>query len=101
MIGIGPNNPNNETNFYQKCWTFACTHSFLLLKSSNDTKYNNHSGKLKKGDIVEVIVDRQLGNLSFSVNNSNYGLACTGIPKEDILYPIIIIFEKNHSIEIL
>ena len=68
LIGIGPNNPNNESNFYKKCWSFISSCSKLLLKSESSTDYNNHSGRLKKGDIVEVIVDRQLGNLSFAIN---------------------------------
>ena len=101
LIGIGPNNPNNENNFYIKCWSFISTKSILLLRSGNQTKYNNHSGRLKKGDIVEVIVDRQLGNLSFAVNGSNYGIACSDIPKEDELYPTVSIYDQNIIVEIV
>ena len=64
-------------------------------------KYNNLGGKLNKGDIVEVIVDRKLNNLSFSINGINQGIACSQIPKDDILYPTVIIYEQNHEIEIV
>ena len=62
--------------------------------------YNNLKEKLKKGDIIEVIADRKLNNLSFSINGVNQGIACS-IPKEDILYPTIIIFEQNQIVEIV
>lgn len=100
-IGIGPSNPNNENKFFKKCWSFVSTCSKLCLSETNLTEYNNHSGKLKKGDIVEVIVDRKLGNLSFAVNGSDYGIACTTIPKEDILYPTIILFDQNLQVELV
>ena len=101
IIGIGPSNPNNENEFYKKCWSFISSNSKLLLLSSNETKYNKQSGRLKKGDIVEVIVDRNLGNLSFAVNGSDYGIACTSIPKEDILYPTILIYDQNLQVELV
>ena len=56
---------------------------------------------MEKGDILEVIVDRQLGNLSFSINDDNYGIACSGIPKEDILFPIVMINDQNQIVEII
>ena len=68
LIGIGPDNPNNKNDFYYNCWSFICGQSKLFIKSSGTSEYNNHSGKLKKGDVIEVIVDRKTGNLSFSVN---------------------------------
>ena len=102
LIGIGPDNTNNEKEFYNKCWSFICGDSQLLLKSSNLTKYNNkHKEKLNKGDIIEVIVDRKIGNLTFSINGENYGIACSEIPKEDILYPIVMIYVQNQIVEII
>ena len=101
LIGIGPNNPNNEKEFYKKCWSFISSNSQLLLKPGSSIEYNNHSGTLKKGDIVEVIVDRNLGNLSFAVNGTDYGIASSSITKEDILYPIIMIYDQNLQVELV
>ena len=100
LIGIGPNNPDNESDFYRKCWSFVSSSSQIILKSGNIQEYNNHSGRLKEGDIMEVIVDRELGNLSFSVNGSNYGIACSEIPKEDKLFPTVLLYEENLIVEI-
>ena len=48
-----------------------------------------------------MIVDRKLGNLSFSINDINYGIACSQIPKEDTLYPVIIMQYQNQTIELI
>ena len=101
MIGVGPDNPNNKNDFYNKCWSFISSNSSLLLKNIRNTPYFNRSARLKKGDIVEVIIDRIQGNLSFAINGENYGIACSQIPKEDILYPTVNIFDQNLSVEIL
>ena len=101
LIGIGPDNPNNEIDFYQKCWSFNCSNSKLVLLSGNYTLYGKNSKKLKKGDIVEVIADRKEGNLSFAVNDSDYGIAYSNMPKEETLYPIVIILDQNNIVEIV
>ena len=46
--------------------------------------YIGHSGRLKEGDIIEVIVDRISESLSFLVNDIDYGIAFTEIPKDEI-----------------
>ena len=81
---------------------FNCGKSQICIKSGSETKYNNiDCKKLKKGDIIEVIIDRQLGNLSFAINDINYGIACSEIPKEDILFPIVMINDQNQIGEII
>jgi len=63
---------------------------------------NNHENKsLKMGDIIKVIVDRKLGNLSFEINGENYGIAYSNIPKDDIFYPIVMITDQGQIVEIL
>ena len=99
-IGIGPKNINNETNFYTKSWNFVCGKSCIYAK--NKYIYSNDGKKtLQKGDIVKVIVDRKLGKLSFEVNNNNIGLSCSEIPKDEILYPIVLINDMNQMVELL
>ena len=74
----------------------------MSLRSEFQTKYNNHGSKcLKAGDIIKVIVDRKLGNLSFEINDENYGIACSNIPKDDVLYPIVMINDQEQTVEIV
>ena len=56
---------------------------------------------IKEGDIIEVIVDRKKGNLSFAINDINFGIACSLIPKDDILYPTVVLYEKDLCVEIV
>ena len=72
----------------------------LQLKDK-DIDYNNHKDNIKVGDIIEIIVNRKLGNLSYSINDINFGIACTNIPKEDILYPTVLLYEQGLSVEIV
>ena len=67
----------------------------------NETNYNNHNEDFKEGDIIEVIVDRKKGNLSFAINDVNFGIACSDIPKNDILFPTIVLYEQGTSVEIV
>ena len=101
LIGIGPENINNDINFYDRCWTYSCGDSTKIIKSKQTPNYNGHSEQLKKGDIVEVIVDRMSNNLSFAINDSDFGIACSQIPKNDTLYPIILICNPNQKVEIV
>ena len=100
LIGIGPDNLKNEENFQRKCWSFICGQSRIKIKAF-EKDYVNENKKLKNGDIVEVIIDRKNGNLSFAINGVNYGISCSDIPKEDELYPVISLYDKNQSVEIL
>ena len=92
-----------ENDFYNKCWSFICGESSSKLKIlKNEEKYNSSpNNRLNNGDIVEVIIDREYGNLSFAINGVNYGIACKEIPKEDILYPVVNLFDIDQSIELV
>ena len=100
-IGIGPK-IFKGTNFYDECWSiFSCNNEIHLLLKRENKKYNNHNEYMKEGDIIEVIVDRKIGNLSFAVNNVNFGIACSEIPKDDILFPTVVLYEKGLEVELV
>ena len=73
-----------------------------MLKTGSRTNYNNNpKEKLKEGDIIEVIIDRLNGTLSFKINDIGYGIACSDIPKDIQLYPVINIYDSNQIVEII
>ena len=100
LVGIGPENNNKEENFYKSCWSLSCGNSKINIKNLLGKKYMRKEKKIKKGDIIEVIVDRNLGYLSFGINGVNYGIACQ-IPMEGDLYPVIAIHDIDQIIEII
>ena len=101
-IGIGPN--KFQDSLYNECWNIYSRggdSKIQLYLKNKSSGYNNQNINLKKDDIIEVIVDRKLGNLSFAVNGFNCGIACSTIPKEDILFPTIVLYEQGISVEIV
>ena len=99
-IGIGPK--IIKSNLYNECWSVysQCSNVYLHMKGK-EFEYNNHNEKFKKNDIVEVIVDRKLGNLSFAINGIDFGIGCSNIPKEDPLYPTVVLFQQGLCVEIV
>jgi len=101
LIGVGPSNLNqNEVNLYSKTWTLLCGSLNMSINSGSQTKYKENRGKLKEGDIVEVIMNTINGELSFSINEENYGVACK-ISLDISLSPFILIYYEGESIELL
>ena len=102
FIGIGPK--IFKSNLYNECWSIYsnCGDSIIRLQlKDKDLNYDNHKEKLKEGDIIQVIVDRKKGSLSFAVNDADFGIACSTIPKEDELFPTVVLYEKGLKVEII
>ena len=99
-IGIGPKSFNGD--LYNECWSICSRGAKVGLYNKNKSSdYDNLKNNIIKGDIIEVIVDRKSGNLSFAINNINHGIACSNIPKDDILYPTVVFYEQGLSVEIV
>ena len=101
FVGIGPNQLNGS--LFDECWSICKdgTEGVGFFMQKKYIAFKNYKNKIKKGDIIEVIVDRKLGNLSFCVNDFNCGIVWTAIPKEESLYPTIVLYEQNYSIEMV
>ena len=103
FIGIGPNTFKSN-NLYTECWSIFSSNENSKVKLYNNSQklnYNNHNINLKENDIIEVLVDRKKGNLSFAINDINYGIACSTIPKEKELYPTVLLYEQGISVMIV
>ena len=99
-IGIGPK--LFKDSLYNECWSIVSVISEIkLYLKEKELYYNNLRATMKEGDIFEVIVDRKLGNLSFSVNDVNYGIACSEIPKDEILFPTVVLYERGIEVELV
>ena len=63
--------------------------------------YNKHNEKFKKGDVIEVIIDRKENKLSFSINEVDFGVACSNLPKDIDLFPSLLLYEQDLNVEII
>ena len=87
-------------------WILDCN-SVVPYKTKNDLydkeKMKNArfaKRKLKKGDVVGVVMDTTKGEISFYVNGVNLGVAFDGIPLDKPLVPCVYLEDKNDAIEL-
>ena len=99
LVGIGPKN-DGSYNFHHNCWSFICGECKINNKNKISQSTMNKA-RLKSGSIIEVIVDRIKGFLSFIVNGNDCGIVCKEIPKDEILYPFISIYDTDQIVEII
>ena len=105
-IGVAPSSINQNDDNYNKCgWYLYCFNSTLC--SGPPHKYYNKSYGFRRGegkyvrteDSIGVTIDTKNGELSFTLNGINYGLAYSGIPLDKPLVPCVILGSKGDSIE--
>ena len=87
-VGIEPNIFKSSL-IYDKCWSIYSSPKIFIEKC------------IIRCDIIEVIVEKINWNLSFAINDVNFGIAISKIPKEDDLYPTISSYEQGISVEIV
>ena len=54
-----------------------------------------------EGNIFEIIVDLEIGELSFSVNGDNFGIFCHNIIKDIEYLPFIDIYDEQTEITLM
>ena len=109
IIGMAPSfvNQNYNCNYIRCGWYLDCCSSKLY--SGPPHRYSGKEYGPKKwdeacvhtGDIVGVAMNTEKGELSFSVNNVEYGVAFKEIPLDKPLVPCVLIDKKGDSVELL
>lgn len=109
FVGVAPFDITQSYGSYvwNKCgWYLECFHSELCAgppHSFRQVKYGPRRGDQQHicaGDIVGVVMDTTKGELSFSLNGVNHGVAYEGIPLDKPLVPCVLLWEGD-SIELL
>ena len=57
--------------------------------------------KAQKGSIIEIIVDLEMGKLSFSLNGENVGVFCDNIIKDIEYVPFLDIISEGTKVRLL
>ena len=108
FIGVAPSgiNQNEKANFDKCGWYFECYES--ILYSGPPHKYwrkeygpRKGIGKyVRTGDCVGVVMDTAKGELSFVLNEVNFGVAYEEIPLDKPLVPCVLLWRKGYSVEL-
>ena len=54
---------------------------------------------IKYFKIIHIVMFLVFGYFVFAINDIKYGIACTTIPKDEELFPTIILYEQGLSVE--
>ena len=110
-IGVAPfdiNQDEENENCNKSGWYFGCNCSTLLSGPPHSYKYpGKEYGPRKEkgqyihtGDSVGVVMDTAKGELSFSLNGVNLGVAYEGIPLDKPLVPCVLLENEGDSVEL-
>lgn len=87
------NNFENVNAYFISTWT---------LKKGNKGIWNNYgNGRLKDGDIVEVIADLRNNTLRFGVNGHSLGTAFDNLSNDVKYIPFIEMYNRGNEIELI
>ena len=100
MVGVATNDFDiNSSNHHNCGWYLNCYNSTLY--SGPPHNYNGVRTELGKVlDEIVVSMDMKTGNLKFLINNEDKGDQYINIPLDKPIYPAVLLFNKNSSIQI-
>ena len=89
-----------STQQYSSCgWYLFCGNSTLY--SGPPFKYYNKKTNLSKvNDEIVIVMNMKKRSLKFIINNEDKGDSYTDIPIDKPLFPAVLLYDKNDSVEI-
>lgn len=113
-VGVAPADINVcDDDNYEKCgWYLDCFNGTLTSGPPHNyeypgKRYGTGEGEMESvwrvrtNSIVYVVMDTREGELSFVVNDVNYGTAYTGIPLDKPLVPCVILGCREDCVELV
>ena len=99
-IGIVNTDFDNNSPLPDKCgWYYYCQNS--SLRSGPPYYYNGKETNLKnKKDEIVIIMDTEKRTLKFIIDNEDKGDSYTDIPIDKPIFPVVLLYENNDSVEI-
>ena len=102
MVGVAPIDFDIHSSSYNNCgWYLYCRYSPPSLYSGPPFNYTNLKTNLSGIDEeVVVVMNIKKRALKFIINNEDKGDSYTNIPIDKPLFPVVLLYYKNDSIEI-
>jgi len=100
MVGVAPIDFDINSSSYITCgWYYFCYLSTLY--SGPPYNYSNKtSGLSKVNDEIIVVMNMKKRTLKFIINNEDKGDSYTDIPIDKPIFPAILLYYQNDSVEI-
>ena len=100
MVGVAPSHFDIKSSNHHTCgWYLNCYNSTLY--SGPPHNYNGTKTNISKiGDEIIVVMNMKKRTIKFIVNNEDKGDQYTDIPIDKPLFPAVLLYSKNSSVEI-
>jgi len=100
MVGVAPSDFDINSSIYNTCgWYFYLVNSNLWSGPPHNYVRKSTNLMSKKDDII-VIMNMNKRTLKFIINNEDKGESFTDIPIDKPLFPAVILYHQNDSVEI-
>ena len=103
MVGVAPIDFDIHSSSYDTCgWYFYCHDNWKTLYSGPPFNYSNKGTNLSNvNDEIVLVMNMKKRTLKFIINNEDKGDSYTDIPIDKPIYPAVILWNTNDSVEIL
>ena len=100
MVGVAPSDFDINSSLYSNCgWYFYCSNSCLY--SGPPFNYSGNGTNLATvNDEIILVMNMKKGSLKFIINGEDKGDSYTDIPMDKSLYPAVLLYNTNDSVEI-
>ena len=104
MVGVAPSDFDINSSLYNTHgWYLFCYYAYQNppLFSGPPFKYNEKKTDLNKvKDEIIIVMNMKNRSLKFIIDNEDKGESYTNIPIEKSIFPAILLFNKDDSVEI-
>ena len=100
MVGVAPIDFDINSSSYDTCgWYYHCSNTYLY--SGPPYNYSaKYSGLSKVKDEIIIVMNMKKRTLKFIINNEDKGDSYTDIPIDKPIFPVVLLYETNDSVEI-
>ena len=102
MVGVAPSDFDFNAENYNKCGYYLfCYYSPPVLFSGPPFKYSGIKTNLSGvNDEIVVVMNMKKRTIKFIINNEDKGYSYANIPLDKPLFPAVLLYYKDDSVEI-
>ena len=99
IVGVAPSDFDINSSFYRCGWYCHCYDSTLYSGPPHNYSDKNLGLSSVKDEII-VVMNMKKRTLKFIINNEDKGDSYTNVPIDKPLFPAVLLYNQNDSVEI-